>query len=68
MDRRAQRCAQWRVFLADVNRLCRLRKETNARPLPDDVHLVGVRPDVETDVGDDAACLAPARLLAAQKV
>src|SRR5260370_36392619 len=58
---------QRRVFHAHAPGLLPLDAKTNGWPLPGDVDLVRVRPDVETDVDYDANHLALARLLAAQQ-
>ena len=66
VDRRAQRRAQWNVLYADADRLRRLHAQAIAWPLRDDVDLVRVRIDVETDVDYGADRSAAARLLAAR--
>src|SRR6266568_210454 len=67
VDCGTQRRAQWNVFYADACGLRRLHAEAIGRSLSDDVGLVCVRSDVETNVDHDADRFAAARLLAAEQ-
>jgi len=65
VDRRAQGCAQWRVFHADARRVSALRARAGHFPLPDSDDLSRVRIDVEGYVRGRAARAVVVGLLAA---
>jgi len=65
LDRGTQRCPQRALLLSDSYYLRALHTRALTRPLSDDVDLVHVRVDVETNAGHNTGHPAFARLLAA---
>src|SRR5439155_9365466 len=66
LDCRTQRRFEWILLYAHARRVSALHAQTIDRPLPDDVDLVCLRVDVETDVGFSANCSFAPGLLASQ--